>query len=291
MLTVIQPPISFSVLAWIAVVPFVLACSPNSKPRPLAIAAYFVSLVYWLGNLYWVFPVTVVGWAVYCLYQALLWPILALALRYCRIKKWPLFLAVPILFVGAERLQGLFLGGFFWRFLAHSQYHNITLIQIADIFGAAGVSFLIALLNGLAAELIISARTKNLFTITNLSKTAVVSLAVLAAVLYGRWRIRQSNEFVEAGPLVASLQSNVPQSVKRTFQAESEIFEALMEDSRAAAKADAQIIIWPETMVQGILNPDIWVLFDESTNSRLFDAARKFDKLLRDRWNLLRGSI
>ncbi|MHC4665240.1 MAG: hypothetical protein ACYS9T_04690, partial [Planctomycetota bacterium] len=97
MLTMIQPPISWSPLAWVALLPFVLICSPEAKPKPLAVAAYLISLVYWLGNLYWVFPITIVGWAAFCLYTALLWPILALALRHCRTKKIPLFLAVPVL--------------------------------------------------------------------------------------------------------------------------------------------------------------------------------------------------
>ena len=121
MLTVIQPPIGLSVLAWVALVPFILVCSPAAKPFPLAVAAYLVSLGYWLGNLYWIFPVTPLGWFAFCLYTALLWPILAVCLRFCRVKKIPLFLAAGVLFVGAERLQGLFLGGCFGRFLAHSQ--------------------------------------------------------------------------------------------------------------------------------------------------------------------------
>jgi apolipoprotein N-acyltransferase len=146
-LSVIQPPVSWALLAWVSVVPFILACSPAVKVGRLFLAAYLVSLCYWLGNLYWIAPVTCSGWLTFCLYTALLWPILTIALRFCRIKKAPLFLVVPILFVGAERLQGLFLGGFYWRFLAHSQYANITLIQIADIFGATGVSFLIAMVN------------------------------------------------------------------------------------------------------------------------------------------------
>ena len=161
MLTVIQAPISWASLAWVSLVPFILACSPTAKPLRLALIAYLISLFYWLGNLYWIGPLTISGWIAFCLYTALLWPILALCLRYCRTKKIPLFLAVPVLFVGAERLQGLFLGGFFWRFLAHSQYANITLIQIADIFGAAGVSFLIAMVNGLLAELIIAAISRH----------------------------------------------------------------------------------------------------------------------------------
>jgi apolipoprotein N-acyltransferase len=272
-LTMIQPPIGWSFLAWVSLVPLVLVCSPDARPKALALAAYLVSLVYWLGNLYWVFPVTIVGWAVYCLYQGLLWPIVALGLRYCRIKKVPLILAVPVLFVGAERLQGFFLGGFFWRFLAHSQYQNIRLIQIADIFGAAGVSFLIAMVNALIADVIIATRKKHLITIQALLKTAVVYLAVFATIIYGRFRISESGSFTTAGPRVACLQSNVPQSVKRTFTNETELFDALMKDSIAAARAGAELIVWPETMVQAILNKDVWPFLVSSETPKDFDKA------------------
>jgi len=280
MLTVIQPPIGLSVLAWVSLVPFILVCSPAAKPFPLAVAAYLVSLCYWLGNLYWLFPVTPLGWFAFCLYTALLWPILAVALRFCRMKKIPLVLAVPVLVVGAERLQGLFLGGFFWRFLAHSQYANITLIQIADIFGAAGVSFLIAMVNGLVADLIITAGRRRVFKSGNFLKTALVCVALAATVVYGRWRVGQSDEFVKLGPLVAAVQSNVPQSVKQSFQASDVIFDELLGHSSAAADAGAvlgtphgELIVWPETMVQAILEPQVLRLLDSSHSYRIFDEA------------------
>jgi apolipoprotein N-acyltransferase len=285
MLTVIQAPISLSFLAWVSLVPFILASSlrpQRTKPKSLALAAYLVSLCYWLGNLYWIAPITLLGWATFCLYTALFWPILALSLRYCRIKKIPLFLAVPVLFVGAERLQGLFLGGFFWRFLAHSQYTNITIIQIADIFGAAGISFLIAMVNGLLAELIIASSQNQLFKITQFAKTGLVSVAVIATIFYGRWRINQSDEFVTQGPVVASLQSNIPQWIKREAlrgepnaaeQTSQEIFDELMQKSKASAQAGAELIIWPETMVQATLNDEVLAFFKPSSQPMLFDKA------------------
>jgi apolipoprotein N-acyltransferase len=297
MLTVIQPPIGWSFLAWVSLVPFILACSPNARPKSLAFVAYTVSLCYWLGNLYWVFPITIAGWFAFCAYTAVLWPIVALCLRYCRIKKIPLFLAAPVLFVGAERLQGFFLGGFFWRFLAHSQYNNTTIIQIADIFGAAGVSFLIAMVNGLIAELILDAlrrmpsgrytmlntrSLKNIFNPGNFIKTGLVIILVVAAVVYGRRRINQSDEFVTDGPLVASLQSNVPQSVKReALRAESEIaektseaiFKELMQKSKAAVETGAELVIWPETMVQATLNPEVLDVVEPGHSWRIFDQA------------------
>jgi len=276
MLTVIQPPISWASLAWVSFVPFILACSPDAKPRRLFLVSYAISLFYWLGNLNWIVPVTIAGWITFCLYTAVLWPLLALSLRYCRAKKVPLFLASAVLVVGIEQAQGLFLGGFFWRFLAHSQYKNITIIQIADIFGTAGLSFLIAMVNGMLAELIIAARQKSLFKIAPLLKTALVCLAVAAAIIYGRWRISQEQQYVEPGPYVASLQSNIPQSVKRSFESGRELFNGLMEDSKAAAKNHPDLIVWPETMVQATLNPDwlrILQLSNPSDKSIMFDKA------------------
>jgi len=291
LLTVIQPPFGASWLAWVAWVPFVLVCSPTVKLKRLAIIAYFVSLCYWLGNLYWIAPVTIIGWLAFCLYTALLWPMLVFGLRYCRLKRIPLVLAVPVLVVGAERLQGLFLGGFLWRHLSHSQYANITLIQIADIFGAAGVSFLIAMVNGLVAELILDASAfaeasadkrysmldarcwKSVFKISNLLKIGLVCAVLAAAVVYGRWRISESDKFIKVGPLVGSLQSNVPQSVKRSFQQSDRIFAELMEKSTAAASAGAELVIWPETMVQATIEPAVLRLLDASHSYRVFDRA------------------
>jgi len=276
MLTVIQPPIGWSALAWVAFVPFILVCSPQAKPRPLALISYIISVCYWLGNLYWVCPVTIVGWAAFCLYTAFLWPILALCLRYCRIKKFPLFLAAPILIVGIERMQGLFLGGFFWRFLAHSQYQNIALIQIADIFGAGGVSFLIGMFNGLLAELILDSRlsiVNRQSSIINIIKAVMVCLTVIAAFAYGQWRIAQSDNFIKAGPIVAALQSNIPQSVKREGASSDLIFNELLQQSKASAQAGAELIIWPETMVQATLDPQVLRILDPSHPYKIFDTT------------------
>jgi len=281
MLTVIQAPIGWSALAWVAYVPFILASSPQTKPRRLFVISYLTCLLYWMVNLYWLVPVTIAGWLVYCLYTAVLWPVLALCLRYCRARRIPLFLAAAVLIVGVERMQGLFLGGFFWRFLAHSQYKNIALIQIADIFGAGGVSFLVALVNGLVAELILDARywmleTRNgrgLFKPSNFLKTALVGAAVVGTVAYGRWRMAQEGECVEAGPVAAMLQSNVPQSVKRSFESGQELFDGLMEHSKAAVQAGAELIVWPETMVQAYLDAAVWRFLTDPNEHQAFDKA------------------
>ena len=277
LLTVIQASVGASALAWFSLVPFIVACSGDAKAKHLVLAGYFVSLFYWLGNLYWMVPVTWSGWVAICLYMALLWPILAVCLRYCRIKKVPLFIAVPVFIVGAERLQGVGLGGFYWRFLAHSQYSNITIIQIADIFGAGGVSFLVAMVNGLVAELVIAGRRKKLLQAGNFLRLALVGSAVVFTFIYGLWRIRQTDKVVEIGPTVAAVQSNVPQSVKDSGSSESDkrIFDELLEANDSAAEAGARLIVWPETMVPAILDNRILGLIAASTAERVFDQRLK----------------
>ncbi|MBN2314121.1 MAG: apolipoprotein N-acyltransferase, partial [Sedimentisphaerales bacterium] len=285
LLTVIQAPINLSLLAWVAWGPFIVACSPEAKPRRLFVVGYVTCVVYWMVNLYWVAPVTIAGWLVFCIYTGLLWSILALCFRFCRKKRVPLFIASAVLIVGIERMQGFFLGGFFWRFLAHSQYQNTTIIQIADLFGAGGVSFLVAMVNGMIAELFIAVRqrTKDHTSIVHrpfvprLAFSVVLVAGVLiASIAYGRWRIRQSDECVTEGPMAASLQSNVPQSVKETFESGQALFDGLMEKSKAAGQAGAELIVWPETMVQAILDTDMWQWL------RSADSHKALDKALRE---------
>ncbi|MHC4132288.1 MAG: apolipoprotein N-acyltransferase [Planctomycetota bacterium] len=271
MLTVIQAPASFFFLAWIAYVPFILACSPGTKKLPLFVSAYVISLFYWLGNLYWLQPVTSAGWVAFCAYTALLWPLLGFSIRFCRIKNIPLTLAVPILIVGAERLQGLFLGGFFWRHLSHSQFQNIPLIQIADIFGAAGVSFLIAMVNGLLAEWMLAIKENKFFTKTCFVKNLIVSAFLFAAILYGQWRINQSSQFIENGPRVASVQTNVPQSVKQSNLESENIFLNMQKHSQKSMVAGADLIIWPETMVMANLDPRLLLLLEPTQEYRILD--------------------
>ena len=267
MLTVIQAPIDWSFLAWMAYVPFALACTPRISGRRLAWVAFGVGFLYWLGNIYWIRPITLIGWTGMGFYLAWFWPLLAIAVRFCRIKGIPMSLALPILVVGSERLYGFPMGGFFWRFLGHSQYANLPVIQVADLVGAAGVSFLVAMVNGLLVDLVTFSRSGRLRDHDSskhripygLVLGPVATVIVVAAVVgYGQWRLRQTGEYLKEGPRVAALQSNVPISVKRSFKAGAEIFNELMEKSQAAAKTGAELIVWPETMVQGYLQPELW---------------------------------
>lgn len=255
-LTLIQVPFDIGWLAWVGLVPFIFVCSPGANPWRLVWLSYVISLCYWLGNLYWIGYVTVSGYVGFCIYMGLYWPLLALCVRYCR-TKWgcgPLLLVIPLIFVGAEAWQGILITGFNWRLLGHSQYANIRLIQMADVLGVPGISFAVAMVNGLICGFVIDITKGKIFRAVNFVKAGIVFCLIIGALAYGQWRIAQSEEFLEAGPLVGSVQPNVPSNVKEVADNAAKILEDLLVPSKACMDAGAKLVIWPETMVLTTMN-------------------------------------
>jgi apolipoprotein N-acyltransferase len=255
LLTVIQVPFSMGFLAWIALVPFILACSSNVKTwRRVGWISYLVGSCYWLANLYWIGYVTVPAYILFCLYLGLYWPLLVALVRYCNSKNLPLFLTIPLLFCGAEAWQGILVTGFSWRLLCHSQHSNLPLIQIADIFGQMGISVIVAMVNGLIASLIIDGAKKRIFRPVNFAKVVFVILILATVVIYGNHRINQTDECTEPGPLIGIVQSNVPSAIKELSTAGEEILEDIIYQSEQCIASGSQLTVWPETMVVTTLN-------------------------------------
>ncbi len=251
LLTVIHAPFDLSFLAWIAWVPFILACRKDLSGRKLLICAYGVGLCYWFGNLYWLSIVTLPGYLCFPFVQALYWPVLAYGVRFVLRKRWPLFITAPILFVGAEAIQGYLGTGFSWYFLAHSQYQNLQLIQICDIFGVVGVSVLIAAANGLAAECHRLLKRELSWRIA----LSVFCALVLGALYYGSGRLSETPDYQTVGPMLGSVQPNVPAHVKEEIENAQEILDELIASSDKCIQAGAGLVVWPETMVLAPMNP------------------------------------
>lgn len=274
MLTLIQVPFRFGFLAWGCLVPFILICRPETRFWRLIWISWVVSFIYWLVNLWWIGLVTVPAYILFSASQGLYWPILAVCLLFVR-KKFPagLMIAVAILFVGAEAWQGIIYTGFNWRLLGHSQWSNLAVIQIADIFGASGVSFIIALVNGLVAELIIASGKRQSWKIGNLVKASVVGCIIAVVIIYGQQRLEQTGSHVTQGPMVGSVQPNIPSQIKELSENSDMILENLLRDSNACFDAGAAFVAWPETIVLCTLNPGYVNLCREGTEPKIYNKV------------------
>jgi apolipoprotein N-acyltransferase len=291
-LTVIQAPINMHLVAWVALVPFLLAVCSDVPARRLFIWSYVIGTLYWLGNTYWLMNVTAGGWVAMAPYFGVYWLALAFGLRLANYRGVPLWLSVPVFFTGAEALQGWIGTGFPWRYLAHSQYANLRIIQIADIFGAAGVSFLVALVNAAVASVILSIRDikrgqtprlqgqpqeKGSDPILRDYRSTFVPIVMMVAAIgltmvYGNYRVSQSQHTMTVGPMVASVQPNVPQRVKESGKAGEAILADLIKDSEQSLSAHPALIVWPETMVMAYLNPELLACLPRDHEMRREDS-------------------
>lgn len=274
-LTFIQVPWRGHVLAWVALVPFVIVSLSDVATWRLVWVSYLVSACYWLGNLYWIGYVTVPAYVILGLYLGLYWPLMVFGLRFLRRKRVPLVLAVVMVVGGAEAWQGILITGFSWRLLAHSQYANLPLIQICDIFGAMAVTIVIAAVNGLIAQIIIDWRKGKMgaaLSSANVLGIVVVAVMVVGAVIYGNWRLGQGGEFIEEGPVIGSVQPNVSPASKEMSEMGDVLLADLIDQSDMCMKAGAIFVAWPETMVLSSLNKSYMDICMEGTRPKIFDG-------------------
>ncbi|MFG0333821.1 MAG: apolipoprotein N-acyltransferase, partial [Maioricimonas sp. JB049] len=259
-------PLDWGPLGWICLVPLLQLVRIPRATRWMYTLIAVNGTLYALATLQWMrlgdvtmYP----AWMALSVYVGLYFPAFVLLSRMAVHRlRVPLVLAVPVVWVGLEFLRAHLMTGFAWYYLAHSQHAWITLIQISDLFGAYGLSFLVALANAALAGLVPVRwlQAVRLFPDhqppTRGTLAAPFSRRLIAVVLpclllvaslgYGAWR-RGQVEFT-AGPRMALIQGNYPATVKSDPNEWSEIYRTHMYLTGAAIEHQPDVIVWPETM-------------------------------------------
>ncbi len=263
MITAAFPRLEWTVLAWIGLVPLLLALnglSPGSRFR----LAFIAGLVHYLGLTYWLAH-TMQSYGhlpIYLAYPLLFLLAAYLALYWGAFGAWvvgPCFpktalILIPAGWTGLEYLRARLLTGFPWELLGYTQYRNLHLIQIADIMGVYGISFLILLANSAVCFLILGfwGKTWNTAPVSRslgIAGTAALGLALALTWGYGEFRLNETRSRMADAPRVqvAVIQGNVPQSEKWKPAAQTRITEKYRRMSLFAAQKRPDLIVWPET--------------------------------------------
>ncbi|HJN07817.1 MAG TPA: apolipoprotein N-acyltransferase [Pirellulaceae bacterium] len=144
------PPLRWTWLAWLAPLFWLFLIQTNKLVgrRPY-LAMWLASSLHWLAMLQGVrlaHPLNSIGWIALSLYLAAYLPCFV-ALSRIAVHRWRIsvLLAAPIVWTGLELLRSRLLTGFSFGLLAHTQVEWTHLIQISDLFGAYGVSFVVML--------------------------------------------------------------------------------------------------------------------------------------------------
>jgi apolipoprotein N-acyltransferase len=248
------PKAELSLFAWFAFVPLLLAISKKTPGRSFKLG-FVCGITAYGGILYWLNIVMTLYGKLPWLLSGILFLLLSAYLAlYIGVIAWltrkgeaagitPL-LSFPVLWVGFEFLRSFFMTGFPWASLGYSQYGNLHIIQIADITGVYGLSFLVAFANVLLLRLIKGAVMKGHSVYPVMS--SVLFLALMGMTLgYGYMRL---NDADKGEPVkVALVQGNIPQDVKwdPAFQESTiAIYERL---TREACAGGVDLVVWPES--------------------------------------------
>ena len=266
-------PLNYGPFAWVALVPLCMLVRVKRRPRLMYPAIYVGSLACYTAMLQWMRlgdPAMYIAWGALSLYVALYLPLFVFTARVAVHRcKLPLPLAVALCWVGWEYVRAYAMTGFSWYYLGHTQYYWTELIQISDLVGAYGVSFVVALFNGSLAMLIskqwfyrlklmpptadVSADDEFLTIARFPRRGLLISLAVFAAVLgYGFARRHQAD--FQPGPRVALIQGNFVSAVKHNPDSWADIYREHEYLTGQAVQHQPDVIIWPESMFR-------WPLF------------------------------
>ena len=263
------PTIDLFLIAWIALVPFLLSLY-DKGPKGAFKAGMALGVPYFFGTLYWIyhsinhyggvsFISSIAIVILLCLYLSLYMGIFAFFFSVAIKRTYlPALLIAPVFWVVLEFLRSYLFTGFPWSSIGYSQYKFLTVIQISDFAGIYGVSFLVVAVNGALADIfLIKRRTKDM-PLFPMSQTvvgfAVLSLFIISTVVYGQIRLREERPGKQLR--VGVIQGNIEQDKKWDPSYQDEVLGIYKELSLKAASSAPSLIVWPETAVPFLFRTD-----------------------------------
>ena len=169
--TLAAPPYEWAGAAWFALTPFFLVLQEKTFLKAFIVGLPY-GILFCTGIAYWVyfaistyFPVsapialllTLLSYSLFIgVYTGLAAAFASLFMRGS--KRWLRGLGVPAAWVCGEFARSMLFSGFSWGLLGYTQYRHLALIQISDVVGVYGISFLLAFSSYVMAEAIESFR-------------------------------------------------------------------------------------------------------------------------------------
>jgi apolipoprotein N-acyltransferase len=302
-------PVNYGWLGWVALVPLLTLVYSPARPRRIYFFAWLGGLAFFGPALQWLRvadPRMVWSWVGLTLYCAAYWPLGLWMVRRLRQRTgWPLLVLVPVVWTPLEYLRSTFGTGFSWYLLSHTQHDFLPFIQVSDITGAYGVTFLVAAVNALLCDVLLARPWARRLLglpeapvsrpIARLGHAVVLFALLMACLAYGSWRLAQARP--APGPRLALVQGNVPQQIRnysfdpndtsgrdRVIRQMNDHYVSLAD---MASQFHPDLIVWPETSypaeweliapeVPRELRPVDWYRSDRYTRDRVRDLGRRW---------------
>ncbi len=279
-------PLNWGWLGWVALVPLLGLVRARARPLRIYGAGLICGLAFFIPALQWMRAADdrmYFAWLPLAFYCSLYFPAAIFFLRYLYQRtRLPLVITVPIVWTAFEFLRAHLISGFPWYYLAHTQHEVLPLIQISDVTGAYGLSFLIAATNALIFELLRKWEWFRQLSEPGLrpegaripmSFQVLGVLALFSAVLvYGLVRMHEEN--FKIGPRVLLVQPNVPQQIRNDATGAEDSARLVMSRYRDLTQKGLNeglkpyLIVWPESSL-----PETWYELSERLHDKRPDVA------------------
>ncbi len=292
MLVLSFPKINLYPLAWIALVPFLIFLNDTDRQTAFK-TGLFLGIIYFFGTVYWIyhsinkygsipFIPSLLIVMLLCLYLSLYTAFFSyLYASYTRKTDLPSLFVAPVFWTTLEFIRSYAFTGFPWSTLGYSQYKFLPLIQVADLTGVYGISFLIVAVNGALTDVLLLKRRQTARPLASvlptLSGFVILCLAIVMTFAYGFYRLYQSRPGHSIR--IAVVQGNIEQDKKWNPAYQQAVITTYKDLSFAAAQSRPDLMIWPETALP----------FFFGRNKELTDQLTGFQKQLNS--YLLFGSV
>lgn len=244
-------------IAWVALVPLLYAIKDTKRLTEAFSLGFITGLLCHIGILYWItFVVVHYGKLPYfagisamlllAVYLSVYIALFASSIVYFRHRDIPVILVAPAMWTAFEYAKSYLFTGFPWENLAYSQYMYLPLVQMADITGIYGITFIIVMVNVIVYDVILMTKPE---TKRIIGEVAIGCVIILIICVYGILKIYNvRNSLNNADPVdVSIIQGNIDQDIKWNPQFQKETINTYKNLSLSKAVSGSGLIIWPET--------------------------------------------
>jgi apolipoprotein N-acyltransferase len=234
---------------WLAAIAIVLSAARRWAAHPYR-TLWLVCMFFWLADLHWLrLPYWAIGfgWLALGIYFGCYLPVfIGLSRVGVHRLRLPVILVAPTIWTGLELAQAHLLSGMTMGCLEHTQFRWTGLIQISDVTGSYGVTFLMMFVAAcLARGLPCGERRWSFWPL-------LPAAGILAAALvYGHWRTSRAD--TEPGLKIALIQGNIDIQLHSPEGFGQTVFEQYyrLTNEAIAKHPQADLIVWPETVFSG----------------------------------------
>lgn len=263
------PPADIALLAWVAFIPLFWAMEAVHGSSKSALCGFVFGIAFFGFDVSWIdrtlimhghFSTVMAGtvFVAMVLSLSLIPGLFGLAMAMLKDHSGAMAIAAPFVWTALEYIRTWIFTGFPWDLAGYSQTGFLHLVQIADITGVYGVSFLVVLVNA-SIWLLLQSRF-----VPDRPAKKYVGFCVLVCVLcvgYGHMRLAHFSQPAppSEGFTAGVLQGNIPQDLKWEESARDSTFRTYEQLGHQAVLAGAKLLIWPETaapILFGMFNPE-----------------------------------